>query len=112
MFRIVILQTLSAGVVALLAWFFWGAQAGISAVLGAAAVLIPNGLFALRLALSSRRPEGASVATFFVGEFVKVVSILALLALVVGTYKELVWPAMLIAIVVAMKGYLLGLLVK
>jgi ATP synthase protein I len=112
MFRLVILQTFSAAIVALLAWLFWSPQAGISALLGGAAVVVPNGLFALRLTLSSRRPEGPGITVFFVGEFIKVASILALLALVIGTYEALVWPAMLIALVAAMKGYLLGLLFK
>jgi ATP synthase protein I len=80
--------------------------------LGGAACVVPNGLFALKLAASARRPQGTSPAVFLIGEFVKVVSTLALLALIVAVYKDLVWLAMLVSFIVVLKSYVLALLFK
>jgi ATP synthase protein I len=110
MFRIVGFQVLATLAVALIAWPVGGGAAAISALLGGAACFVPNGLFALRLTLAARRPQGTSVAIFFVGEFVKLGSTVALLALIVWAYKDVVWLALIIAIIAALKSYLLALL--
>jgi ATP synthase protein I len=112
MFRIVLLQILTTAVVSLLSALIGGAPAAISALLGGAACFIPNGLFALKLAAASRRPQGTDAAVFLVGEFVKVVSTIALLALVVATYKNLGWLAMLVSIIAVLKSYVLALLIR
>ncbi|MFN7887893.1 MAG: ATP synthase subunit I [Betaproteobacteria bacterium] len=96
MFRIVGLQIAATALVAVIAWAVGGGSAAVSALLGGAACFVPNGLFALRLAVASRRPGGADVATFFVGEFVKLGSTVALLALVAS-------------IIVTLKSYLVAL---
>ena len=49
---------------------------------------------------------------FLIGEFVKVVSTIVLLALVVAIYKDLVWLAMLVSIIAVLKSYVLALLIK
>jgi hypothetical protein len=41
-----------------------------------------------------------------------VVSTLVLLALIVAFYKELVWLAMLVSVIVVLKSYILALLVR
>jgi ATP synthase protein I len=110
MFRLVFLQILTTLIVSLVAGAIGGLHAGISALLGGAACVVPNGLFALKLAAASRRPQGTNPAVFLVGEFAKVVSTLALLALIVATYRDLVWLAMLVSIIVVLKSYLLALL--
>jgi ATP synthase protein I len=112
MFRIVLLQILTTAVVSLLSALIGGAPAAISALLGGAACFIPNGLFALKLAAAARRPQGTDAGVFLIGEFVKVVSTIALLALVVATYKNLVWLAMLVSIIAVLKSYVLALLIK
>jgi ATP synthase protein I len=112
MFRIVFLQILATVVVSLVAGAIGGIHAAVSALLGGAACFIPNGLFALKLDAAARRPQGTSPAVFLVGEFVKVVSTLALLALIVATYRELVWLAMLASIIVVLKSYVLALLFR
>jgi ATP synthase protein I len=112
MFRIVLLQILTTAVVSLLSALFGGAPAAISALLGGAACFIPNGLFALKLAAAARRPQGTDAGVFLIGEFVKVVSTIVLLALVVATYKNLVWLAMLVSIIAVLKSYVLALLIK
>jgi ATP synthase protein I len=112
MFRIVLLQILTTAVVSLLSALVGGAPAAISALLGGAACFIPNGLFALKLAAAARRPQGTDAGVFLIGEFVKVVSTIVLLALVVATYKNLVWLAMLVSIIAVLKSYVLVLLIK
>ncbi|HQR56430.1 MAG TPA: ATP synthase subunit I [Burkholderiaceae bacterium] len=112
MFRIVLLQILTTAVVSLLSALIGGAPAAISALLGGAACFIPNGLFALKLAAAARRPQGTDAGVFLIGEFVKVVSTIALLAVIVATYKNLVWLAMLVSIIAVLKSYVLALLIK
>ena len=112
MFRIVILQILATLIVASAAGLIGGADAAISALLGGAACFVPNGLFALRLAVSASRPQGASAATFFVGEFVKLGSTIALLALIAWAYRDVVWLAVVVAIIAALKSYMVALLLR
>jgi ATP synthase protein I len=110
MFRIVLLQCVAALLATLVAWALGGAAAAWSALAGGVACVVPNGLFALRLAAAARRPQGTSAATFFVGEFVKVASTVALLALVVWVYRDLVWLAMIASFIVTLKSYFIALI--
>jgi ATP synthase protein I len=112
MFRIVGLQILATLIVALAAWPLGGVKAAISALLGGAAVVVPNALFALRLAIAARRPQGTDMGVFFVGEFVKIGSTVALLALTAWAWKDLVWLALIVAVVAALKSYLIALLIR
>ena len=112
MFRVVFLQTLTTVIVSLVAGLLGGSHAAISALLGGAACVVPNGLFALKLAAAARRPQGTDPAVFLIGEFVKVVSTLALLGLIVAFYKDLVWLALLGSVIVVLKSYVLTLLVR
>jgi ATP synthase protein I len=110
MFRVVLLQGITALLVALVAGVIGGAAAAWSALAGGAACVVPNGLFALRLAAAARRPQGAGVATFFVGEFLKVASTVALLLFVIWAYRDLVWLAMIAAVIVTLKSYFIALI--
>lgn len=110
MFRVVLLQALATLLAATVAWAVGGPAAGLSALAGGAACVVPNGLFALRLAAAARRPQGTTAATFFVGEFVKVVSTVALLLLVVWAYRDLVWLALIAAVIVTLKSYFVALI--
>jgi len=112
LFRIVGLQALATLTVALLAWPLGGANAAVSALLGGAACVVPNALFALRLAAAARRPQGAGAAVFFVGELLKVGSTIALLALIAWAWDGVVWAALVIAVIVALKSYLFALLLR
>jgi ATP synthase protein I len=112
MFRVVFLQILTTAVVSLGAGLIGGPHAAISALLGGAACWIPSGLFAVKLALAGRRAQGTSVAVFFIGELVKVVSTLALLAGVIVLYRDLVWLAMLVSFIAVLKSYVLALFLE
>ena len=111
MFRAVFHQAIATLIVAGLAWFWVGLHGAVSAALGGAAIVVPNLLFALSLwaaALSGR----ASVARFFVGEFIKVAATLALLVIVAGAYRDLHWLALLAGLIVALKANLIVILIK
>jgi ATP synthase protein I len=109
--QVVFAQALSAVVVALLAWFVGGSDAGWSALAGSGTYFIPNVLFALRLFLATFRPSGSSALLFIVGEFLKVgatVGLLWLLAHVGG--ERVVWLAVIAGLIAALKGYMLVLM--
>lgn len=108
MFRVIGLQVLVTVVVALLAGWIGGAAAAVSALLGGAACFVPNGLFAWRLYVAGRSPRGGGAAVFFVGEFVKVGSTIGLLALIAWAYRDVVWLALIVALIAALKSYLIA----
>ena len=116
MFRVVLVQFLASLLVAALA-ALWGAPSGITALLGGTACWLPNGLFALNLALlarmdrqrlqntapgSSPAPASASFMPILAGEFFKVLLMAALLALVVWGYRDVVWPALIASLSVVL----------
>lgn len=111
--RSVAVQTVAGLLVVLPAWLLGGASSGISALVGAAAYTIPSVLFALRLLFGMAKPSGPSSATFFFGEFFKLGSAVLLLGLAVKLGQdELVWPALLAGLIVALKSHYWLLLFK
>jgi ATP synthase protein I len=112
MLKAVLLQLGATLLATAIAAVFFGLRGAASAALGGLSVVIPSGLFALRLAVLARRPAGARVATFVVGELLKVSSIVVLLALGVALYPDVHWGALLIALILALKANLFAFLVK
>jgi len=89
-----------------------GAVAGLaglaSALIGAAAYLLPNAMFAMRLLLGLASAGQASVLTFFIGELAKlalVVVVLMSAGWLAGSW--LVWPALLLGLCGVLMGYVL-----
>jgi ATP synthase protein I len=105
MLKTVYLQAIVSCGVALLAYVLGGALAAFSALLGAAACVVPNALFALRLTWQARRPGGADVATFLIWEVVKLGLTVALLLTIVLQYRDLQWLAFLAGLIAALKSY-------
>lgn len=105
MARIVLLQLSAALLVAVLAALTGGLSTGISALFGGLCCALPNALFALRLAMSARRPGGANPMSFFIGEFIKIALTIAMIAAVVFLYRDVNWLAFLIAFIVVLKSY-------
>ncbi|MGG4605704.1 ATP synthase subunit I [Paenalcaligenes sp. Me131] len=106
--RVLMAQAVMAIVVILISWMVAGGNAALSALLGAAAYLIPNALFAMRLLLNLFSGKAATVQAFFVGELFKLGSALGILALVVWSDTGwLVWPALLFGLLGVLKGYVL-----
>ncbi|HJW03823.1 MAG TPA: ATP synthase subunit I [Azospira sp.] len=108
MFRAIYFQLLATVIVAALAGTFVGWRGAVSAALGGAATMLPNFLFALRLAIAARKPGGPGVAAFFIGEFVKVAATVGLLALAAKQYADLHWLSLLIGLVVALQASFLA----
>ncbi len=103
----VLLQVLVTLVVAGLAAIWGGVDAALSAGLGGLACVVPNAFFAVRLQIETRRPGGATIQGFFVGECVKVAATVALLVLIAHNYRALNWLALIIGVIAALKSYFL-----
>jgi len=110
MFRAVAAQFLTSMVVAAGAWMIAGHRAAVSSLLGGLACALPNGLLALNLARVSHwsksraadgGPDGAKAYAFalLVGEFIKVVLTIGLLVLIARAVRDVVWPALIVAVV-------------
>lgn len=112
MHKMVFLQIGAMSAATAVAAFFFGSPGAISAFLAGLAVVVPSGLFALRLSLVSKRAGTPTVAGFFVGEFVKIAAIVGLLALVGAKYENLHWGAFFIGLIVTLKANLLAFWVK
>jgi ATP synthase protein I len=107
MARVVFVQFIAVAVLSVGGGLLGGAGAARSALLGGLACAVPNALFALNLAVLGQVRRGAkrtsgnaatSVLPILLGEFCKVLLTAALLALVVGFYKEVVWLALIVSV--------------
>jgi len=109
MFRVVLVQFITSLIVAALAGTVAGMHGALSALLGALACLLPNGLFALNLALLGRLRQSQGgreglarlspgALGLLIGEFCKVLLMIGLLALTVRSYQDVVWPALIFGV--------------
>ncbi len=80
-------------------------------VLGGTAAIIPNALFALRLAVHRGRSPESYPVLFFLGEAVKIGLTLGLLAWIVRANPEIRWLPMILGLIVALKAPLFALLI-
>ena len=99
-------------VVAMLAWLvFQDPAVGMSALYGAAVVVVPGALMARGMSsrISSMSP-GASAVSFMLWEMVKIAVSVLMLMLAPKIVQPLSWPALLGSLVVCMNVYLLALL--
>lgn len=103
----VLLQATMTVVVAGFAALFGGATAALSALAGGLACMIPNALFALRLYWEGKRPGGATMQGFFVGEFAKLAATVLILVVVARVYHGLNWPAFIVGFIAVLKSYFL-----
>lgn len=110
MWKIVGLQW-AAGVSVCLLLFMVSKNHMVSAFWGFFAVALPSTLFACRLALGSRTPA-AGVFVFFAGEFLKVGATVAILFLATRANPELIWWAVMLAVVVTLKSYFLAFFLR
>lgn len=110
--RVVLLQAVVGAVVAALAWLVTGERpVGLSALYGAAVVVVPGALMARGMTsrLSGMSP-GTSAVSFMLWEFVKIgVSVLMLMS-APRLVQSLSWPALLVALAVCIKVYWFALL--
>jgi ATP synthase protein I len=111
--NLVLAQAALLLVTALVSWLVAGGYAALSALAGGLIYLIPSSFAALHMLVKIYSQANTGALTFFWTQALKIGGTLALLALVVrfaGTY--LVWPALLIGLVVVLKGYVLLLVLN
>lgn len=106
MLRVVLLQLVATVIAGMIAGLLGGVHALLSALLGGLCCVVPNGLFALRLFITARKPGAVNPMTFFIGEFIKIVLTIALLGAVVWLYRDLNWLALIAAFIVVLKSYI------
>jgi len=110
--RVVAVQVVVGVVVALVAGWMTGRQSvAWSALYGAATAVVPGALMARGMTsrLSSLSP-GAGAVSFMLWEMLKIGVSVAMLMLASKIVPALSWPALLVALVVCMKVYLVALL--
>lgn len=111
MFIAVGLQVATVALLALIAGVGFDWTSAKFLVLGGAAAIIPNGLFALRLASHRGKAPESYPAVFFLGEFAKIGLTIALLVLVVRSFESVSGLALMIGLIAALKAPLLALLI-
>ncbi len=111
MFAAVGLQIAVVCVAGPLAWLTTGSSNAIYLVLGGLAAIIPNALFAARLALHRNKSPESYPVVFFLGEFAKIGLTIALLAVIVKWVPDLNWLPFLIGLIAALKAPLFAFLV-
>ena len=112
MHKAVLLQLGATLLAAAVAAIFLGMRGAVSAACGGLAYALPNGLFALRLAVTSWSGGRATVAAFVGGELFKLASTVGLLALTAMLYGNVHWGAFLAGLALALKASLFAFLVK
>lgn len=107
MFKAVYLQAGITAIAVLVLGLVVGEQGAVSAGIGGFACILPNAWFAWRLTATARQAKASSmVAGFFIGEFIKVVATIGLLAAAIKIYPTMHWPSLLIGMVVALHASL------
>ena len=113
LYRALAAQAFTGMLVVLGAWGFAGKDAGVSALIGAAAYFVPNALFAVRLLLGYFGPKIPGSLAFFVGEMLKLLVVAGVVVLVAWQWGNwLHWPAFLLGLLGVMKGYVVLLVLR
>ena len=107
MLRIVSLQLIATVVAGALAALLGGWHAMISAMFGGLCCVVPNGIFAARLFLDTKKPGGANPISFFIWEFIKIAMTFALIGAAVSLYRDLNLFAFVGGFIVALKSYII-----
>jgi len=111
--RVVAAQAVAGGVCAALAWGLTGkGGVALSALYGAAAIVVPGAVLALGIKRFPATSPGAAVFGFLLWEMVKIAVAVVMLALAAKVVPDLSWPALLVAMVVCVKVNWLSLLWK
>jgi ATP synthase protein I len=96
------LQVAVVAVLALLAGAIWGKGVALSLAYGGGAAIVPNALFAIRLAIHRGRSPESYPAVFFIGEIVKIGLTVALLVWAATSMPQLRWPPLLAGLIAAL----------
>jgi ATP synthase protein I len=110
MLKVVLLQLGVLTVVVAILGGILGVRGAASGLIGGAAYILPNLLFAIRLRVLSASGRG-SAPGFMVGQLLKLAGTIAFLA-IAQRYYELHWLAMLAGLFAALKANLFAFLLK
>ena len=103
--KTIALQWIVILLVAGLAWAAAGTRGAQSALLGGAAVAVPNALLAFWLTLRLYRVGTVGVASMLGGELLKLgMTVTLLVAVVVALKPHISWLALIVGVVVALKA--------
>ena len=109
--RIVAAQAVAGLLVVAVAWWLVGSVGvTVSALYGAAAVVLPTALLAHGMTRPYGAGSGAAAFSFVLWEFVKIGLTVAMLVAAAWVVPDLSWPALLVSRVVCMKVNWLALL--
>lgn len=103
------LQIAAVAVLALVAGLTTGWESARFLLLGGTVAIVPNALFALRLALHRKRTPESYPVVFFLGEFAKIGLTVGMLAWIVKSVPDIRWLPLLIGLIVALKAPLFAL---
>ena len=103
------LQIAAVTVLASLAGVWAGWESARFVMLGGAAAIIPNALFALRLTLHRKRAPESYPVVFFLWQFVKIGLTIVLLFGIVQTQANIRWLALLLGLIVALQAPLFAM---
>ncbi len=111
--RVVAAQAVAGGVCAALAWGLTGrGGVALSALYGAAAIVVPGAVLAQGIGRSPAKSPGAAVFGFLWWELLKIAVAVLMLAVATKVVPDLSWPALLATMVVCVKVNWLSLLWK
>lgn len=109
MFTAVGLQVAAVAILALGAGVAASWTSAWFVALGGAVAIIPNSLFAMRLALHRGRSAESYPVIFFLGEFAKIGLTVGLLAAVIKWQPGIDWLALMLGLIVALQAPLFAL---
>ena len=105
-------QAAATVAIAVVAGLAAGVHGAVSAVLGGVINLSAGVVYAFVLAVAPPRTAGGTIAAMFRAEGAKILVIVALLWLVLSTYRDAVLPAFLAAFVVTVLLFSVALIVR
>lgn len=111
--QIIMTQFAILVIVTLLAGLIGGFDSLWSAFAGGMVYLIPSALVVMQMLMRLYAGANASVASFFIGEAIKIGGSIILMGLLVRFAGDgIVWPALLIGLVAVLKAYVLLIIFK
>lgn len=112
MFKLVLMQVLAASLAIVCSIWWFDLRAAISAMLGAAVVVVPSLVFVGFLKLLAGLRGGPSASAFLLGGAGKMILSLLLLVLVPLLYAGIHWGALMLGLIVTLQANVFAFLVK
>jgi ATP synthase protein I len=109
---VLVWQAAATLVIAGVAGWWVGVHGVLSAVLGGIVTMSAGVVYAFLTTVKPARTAGATIVTLFRAEAAKILVIIALLWLVVSTYRDVVLPALLASFVVTVLLFRVALFIR